>query len=67
MSFRVSHLWRARRTAGPARDVLVALALKGLLLLAIYLAFFGPAHRPSADAGATAQALIGVRASKDTP
>ncbi len=66
MNFRVSHLWRDH-TARPGRDVLVALAFKAVLLLAIYLLFFGPAHRSPSDAGATAKALIGASTSKDTP
>jgi hypothetical protein len=67
MSFRVCYLWRAHDAARPARDVLVALAVKGILLFAIYLMFFGPAHEPRSDASATAHALIGSSASKDTP
>jgi hypothetical protein len=66
MNLRFSLLARDR-PARPGRDVLVALALKGLLLLAIYLLFFGPAHRPPSDASATAKALIGASASKDPP
>jgi hypothetical protein len=49
----------------PARDLIVALALKGVLLLAIYLLFFGPAHRLPSDASATAAALIGANESKE--
>jgi hypothetical protein len=67
MSFRAFYLWRAHDAARPARDVLVALAVKGILLFAIYLLFFGPAHEPRSDARATAHALIGASASKDTP
>jgi hypothetical protein len=66
MNFRFLRLWRDH-TARPGRDVLVALAFKGMLLLAIYLLFFGPAHRLPSDAAATAKALIGASASKDTP
>jgi hypothetical protein len=44
----------------PARDLMIALALKGVLLLTIYLLFFGPAHRLPSDAAATAAALIGA-------
>ena len=51
---------------GPARDLIVALALKGVLLLAIYLLFFGPAHRLPSDAAATAAALIGANESKES-
>jgi hypothetical protein len=49
----------------PARDLIIALALKGVLLLAIYLLFFGPAHRLPSDAAATAAALIGANESKE--
>jgi hypothetical protein len=44
---------------------MIALALKGILLLVIYLFFFGPAHRLPSDAGATAAALIGTGAHKE--
>lgn len=44
--------------AGALRDVGRALALKGVLLLALYLLFFGPAHRVPATAAATAAALL---------
>ena len=47
------------RDARAARDVLLALALKALLLSALYLLFFGPSRRPAADAAATAAALTG--------
>ncbi|MGO9994465.1 MAG: hypothetical protein ACLPTF_18390 [Steroidobacteraceae bacterium] len=45
---------------GPARDLMIALAVKGILLAAIYLCFFGPAHRLPSDAAATAVALFGA-------
>lgn len=45
--------------AKPARDLTLALALKGALLLALYLLFFGPSHRSPSDAPATAAALLG--------
>ncbi|MGA2398225.1 MAG: cytochrome oxidase putative small subunit CydP [Steroidobacteraceae bacterium] len=67
MSFRALYLWRAHDVARPARDVLAALAVKGILLFAIYLLFFSPAHEPRSDASATAHALIGSSASKETP
>jgi hypothetical protein len=54
------------RTPGPARDLSIALGLKGVLLLALYLLFFGPAHRVPADAGATASALTGSNLSKES-
>ena len=44
----------------PLRDVVGALALKGVLLLAIYLLFFGPSDRRPANADATAGALLGT-------
>jgi len=47
--------------ARPARDVLMALAIKGLLLLALYALFFAPSHRPASTAVATASALIGAQ------
>lgn len=49
------------------RDVWAVLVLKGALLLAIYLLFFGPAQRSPSDAAATAHALIGTSTSKDAP
>ena len=49
----------------PARDVIIAIALKGVLLLSIYLLFFGPTHRSPSDAAATATALIGADAQKE--
>jgi hypothetical protein len=52
--------------ARPLRDVLIALSLKGILLLGIYLFFFGPAHRLPSDANATAAALIGTDAHKES-
>ena len=55
----------SRLAPGPARDLTVAIALKAALLLAIYLLFFGPAHRLPSDAAATAAALIGANAPKD--
>jgi len=56
-----------RTVAHPVRDVSAALALKAVLLFAIYLLFFGPAHRSPSDAAATANALIGTSTSKDAP
>jgi len=67
MALRIPGFLRLSRTACPQRDVLVALALKGVLLLTIYFLFFGPAHRLPSDASATAAALIGMSASKDAP
>jgi len=61
--FNISHFAPELR---PARDLIVALALKGVLLLAIYLLFFGPAHRVPSDAAATAAAFIGANEPKDS-
>jgi hypothetical protein len=46
---------------------MVALALKGVLLLGIYLLFFGPAHRLPSDAVATAAALIDADVRTESP
>ena len=55
--------WKAPDAVHPGRDVFVALAIKGILLLAIYFLFFGPSHRSPSDAAA----LTGTRTSRDTP
>jgi len=57
---------RVQFEPGPARDLIVALALKGILLLTIYLLFFGSAHRLPSDAAATTAALIGANESKES-
>ncbi len=59
---------RGQFAPGPrlARDLTVALALKGVLLLTIYLLFFGPAHRLPSDAAATAATLIGANEPKES-
>jgi hypothetical protein len=57
---------RVQFAPGPARDLIVAFALKGILLLIIYLVFFGSAHRLPSDAAATAAALIGANESKES-
>ena len=49
------------------RDVLVALAIKLGLLACIYVLFFAPANRPSSDASATADALLGAATAGDAP
>jgi hypothetical protein len=59
--------WATRHEPHPARDVFAALALKALLLLALYLLFFGPAHRTSSDAVQTANAMVGTQSAKDAP
>jgi hypothetical protein len=45
---------------------MIALALKGALLFAIYLLCFGPTHRLPSDAAATAAALIGAAAPEES-
>jgi hypothetical protein len=47
--------------ARPARDLTLALVLKGALLLVLYLLFFGPSHRLPSGAPATAAALLGAQ------
>jgi len=65
--FRRSRPREPTAVAHPGRDVSAALALKAVLLFAIYVLFFGPAHRSPSDAAATANALIGTSTSKDAP
>jgi hypothetical protein len=60
-------VWGPRNEPHPARDVFAALALKAMLLLALYLFCFGPAHRPSSDAAQTADAMVGTQSAKDVP
>jgi hypothetical protein len=67
MAFRILQRWGLQNTARPGRDVFLALALTGVLLLTVYLLFFSPAHRLPSDATATAAALIGTSTSKDAP
>jgi hypothetical protein len=67
MDRHIGTLARSTRASMPRRDVLVALGLKGILLLAIYLLFFGPAHRAPSDAAATAAALIGPNVPEESP
>jgi hypothetical protein len=59
---------RMRFSEGPVlrRELVIALALKGILLLAIYLLCFGPAHRRPADAAVTAAALLGSNLPMET-
>ena len=61
-----SKLWHFAPGPLLARDLTVALALKGVLLLTLYLLFFGPAHRPPSDAAATAATLIGANEPKES-
>lgn len=49
-------------TYRPRRDVAAAFALKVILLAALYFVFFGSTARPSADAEATAAAIVPVPA-----
>jgi hypothetical protein len=60
MTIRSPHCSLEPGAARPARDVFLALALKGILLLAIYLLCFSPAHRPPSDTTATATAIVGA-------
>jgi hypothetical protein len=41
------------------RDILVALAVKAVLLVALYQLFFAPHLRPRQDPAATAAAVLG--------
>jgi hypothetical protein len=50
--------WQAMRTA-LARDVAVAMAIKIVLLAALFVLFARPAFRPASDAAATAAAVAG--------
>jgi hypothetical protein len=50
---------QARGSSTIGRDVLVAMAIKLSLLAVLYVCFFADAHRPKADPGATAIALLG--------
>jgi len=67
MSFRWQLPAKPANVSGPVRDISAALALKAVLLFAIYLLLFGPAHRSPSDAAATANALIGTSTSQDAP
>ncbi|MGA9024659.1 MAG: cytochrome oxidase putative small subunit CydP [Steroidobacteraceae bacterium] len=67
MLFRRSPFFGSRNESRAAWDVFAALALKLLLLLALYLLFFGPAHRPASDAVQTASAIVGTQPARDAP
>ena len=41
-----------------ARELSLLLLIKVLALVALFLLFFSPSHRPKADADATARALL---------
>jgi len=45
------HLWQ---------DIALALAAKLVLLTCLYAAFFGPSHRPPADAAAVSARLLDI-------
>ena len=49
MHSRLSRLWQQSDTGGPARDLVAALAIKGLLLAGLYAFFSAPliACRPT--------------------
>jgi hypothetical protein len=44
-----AHLWR---------DIAIVLSAKLILLTCLYVAFFGPSHRPAADATAVSDRLL---------
>ncbi len=46
------------------RDITAVLVLKVVLLIALYLTFFGGDHRPAIDAQRTAQHLLSAEASR---
>jgi len=60
MAFNIQKPLVPSYAARPQRELLLALALKGIFLLIIYCLFFGPAHRLPSDAAATAVALFGA-------
>ena len=43
------HLWR---------DIVIVLTVKLILLTCLYVAFFGPSHRPDTDAAAVSAKLL---------
>jgi hypothetical protein len=48
----------ARTGVAVGRDILIALAIKLSLLMALYCCFFSESHRPKADPQTTALALL---------
>ena len=56
-----------RHESNAAQDIIAALALKVGLLLALYVLWFAPHHRPSPDATQTAIAIIGQQPVKSAP
>ncbi len=65
MFWRIPQIRNLSPAARLRREVLLALALKGALLLAVYLLFFSPAHRPPSNAAATSAALIETSVPRD--
>jgi len=41
------------------QDIVAVLAIKVVLLAALFFAFFSPSHRPVADAAAVSERLLG--------
>jgi len=66
MFWRIPQTRNLSRSTRLRQEVLLALALKGALLLAIYLLFFSPQHRPPSNAAATSAALIETSVPQDT-
>jgi hypothetical protein len=66
MAFNFQKILVPSYAARPRRELLLALALKGILLLIIYCLFFGPAHRLPSDAAATAAALTGTNGARES-
>jgi hypothetical protein len=66
MYWRITHIGNLSRAARLRREVFLALALKGALLLSIYILFFSPGHRPPSNAATTSAAIIGTSAPQDS-
>lgn len=49
------------------RDILFALAIKAMMLLALYQLFFAPRMRPEQNPVATATAILGERSGAGQP
>jgi hypothetical protein len=49
------------------RDILFALAIKGLMLVALYQLFFAPRMRPEQNPVSTATAIVGDRSTARQP
>ena len=50
-----------------AREIVVVLAVKVVALAALYLVFFGPAHRPDLTPEAVDRAILGTTPDADKP